>query len=71
MCFALRPSLSPAEPQGRPPQAQITLIIYTWVFDTWFWDRPEVVDLWGLGGPGGPKPFQKVGGEALHLLEWL
>ncbi len=44
----------------------------TWAFNAWFWGRSEIVDLWGLGGPGGPKkPFQKVGGEAPHLLEWF
>ncbi len=43
--------------------------LYTRVFNTWFFDRPENVDIWGLGGPGGPrsrgpqKPFQKVGAE--------
>jgi hypothetical protein len=36
------------------------------------WGRPEIVDFWGLGGPGGPKqPFQKVGGFAPKLLEWF
>jgi hypothetical protein len=40
---------------------------YTWVLNTWFVGRPEIVDVWGLGGPGGSqKPFQKIGN---HVLE--
>ncbi len=46
--------------------------VYSWVFDTWFLGRPEIVGFRGLGGPGGPlKPSQQVGGEAPHLLEWF
>ncbi len=26
--------------------------------------RPEIVDLWGLGGPGGPTPIGKCGGRS-------
>jgi hypothetical protein len=41
-------------------------------FQTWFLGRRwlEIIDVWSLGGPGGPKtPLQKVGGFAPHLLE--
>ncbi len=35
------------------------------VFFTWFWGRPQILDFWGLGGPGGPKnTLQKVGGRS-------
>jgi hypothetical protein len=46
---------------------------YTWVFfNAWFLGRPETVDLWGSGRPlRPPKPFQKLGSEAPHLLEWF
>ncbi len=33
--------------------------LYTGVFDAWFWGRPEIVDVWGLGGPGGSKKHSK------------
>ncbi len=34
---------------------------YTWVLNAWFWGRPEIVECWGLGGPGGPQN---------HLKKW-
>ncbi len=33
--------------------------IYTRVSNTWFFDRPENVDIWGLGGPGGLRNLSK------------
>ena len=36
----------------------------TWVFNTWFLGRPEIVDFWGLGGPGGPKNHSKRWGAS-------
>ncbi len=30
------------------------MIRVPWVFNTWFWGRPGIVDFWGLGGSGGP-----------------
>jgi len=33
--------------------------IYPWVFNTCFFDRPEIVDFGGLGGPGRPGNLPK------------
>ena len=30
--------------------------------NTWFFDQQEIVDFWGLGGPGGRQTFQQGGG---------
>jgi len=35
---------------------------HTRVFNTWFFDRPEVIDFWGLGGSGALKPLQTLWG---------
>ena len=29
--------------------------------NTWFFDQQEIVDFWGLGGPGGRQTFQQRG----------
>ncbi len=39
--------------------------------NTWFLGRPRIVDLWGLGGPGGPKNHsRRWGASPPHLLKW-
>jgi hypothetical protein len=43
---------------------------YTWVFNTWFLGRSEIVDFWILSGPGGPPKTIPDGGELRpHLPE--
>jgi len=44
-----------ATPSGEP---------HTKVFNTWFFGRSTIVDIWGLGGPGDPKNLPKGGGPS-------
>ncbi len=64
-------------PYGQPGKK---IALYTWAFNTWFLGRPEIVDFWGQGGPGGPKNHSKRwGGEApqvshvrcIVVVRWL
>ncbi len=38
--------------------------MHTSVFNTWFLGRPEIVDFWGLGGPGGPNNHSRRWGAS-------
>ncbi len=40
------------------------LAIHMGVFSAWFFDRPGIVDVWGLGGPGGRENPSKRLGES-------
>jgi hypothetical protein len=37
---------------------------YTWTFNTWFLGRPELVDVLGLSGSGGPNNHSKRWGAS-------
>ncbi len=55
-----RPHGVPDRELGRSGQ----LWLHTWVFNIWFWGRPEIVDVWGLGGPGGQtNPSKRWGAK--------
>ncbi len=48
------------------PNSRLHLL--TGVLNTWFLGRPEVIDLIGLDGPGGPNKLLMRGGQAAHLF---
>ncbi len=58
----------------------ILIFTYTYTYvhirvsNKWFFDRPAIVDAWGLGGPGRREiPSQKVGRKnpSVHKLDSL
>jgi hypothetical protein len=50
---------------GRPSCCLMSRVLLTPGSFTRFFGRPELVDIWGLGGPGGPRTLQKVWGLRL------